>query len=128
MTNPYADSPEIELYAEERANMMILWAAMQRKYGEKRATPENMRMMKREVEDRFKSEIGLLVSMDEGNIVPTGDGEDFVVSPIIQVMGRVVEKPFDFEKAARETQLGHYDGVEGTVTQDGRIVEPTKYL
>lgn len=122
------EAPEIELYAEERSNAIILWSSLQRKYGEKRATSENMRMMKREVEDRFRSEVGLIVAMDEGNIVPTGDGDDFVISPIIQVIGRVEEKPFDFEKAARETQLGHYDGVPGTLTQDGRVVDPTKYL
>lgn len=128
-TNPYSSGPDIELYAEEFSKAHILWAALQRKYGDgtHKATQQTMRMFKDEVEDRFKNEVGLIVEVGEGDIIPTGDGEEFVVSPIIQVVGRVTDKAFDFEKVIRETQLGHYDGKVGTIKEDGSMTEPQRY-
>jgi hypothetical protein len=119
---------DFEPYPLELQEMKIIWASIQEKYGTVRATPENMKALKEETEDRF-AKIGIEVRVDTANIEPVGDGEDFVVSPVIEVVGRLNDKyGFDFERATRETQLGFYDGQPGMVKADGTWTDPSRYL
>lgn len=128
MTNELDDSEVIELYPTELAEVKILWAALQRKWGTRPATVGNMRKFKNEVEDRFQNELGLRVIVDSANVEPIGDADDFIVVPIIEVVGRVLPQEIDHGRIARETQLGYADLRPGTITSDGRWVEPKKFL
>lgn len=128
MDNELDGQEVVELYPSEIAEVKILWAALQRKYGERAATVETMRHFKREVEDRFLNELGLRVVVDSANLEPVGDADEFVVSPIIEIVGRVQRSDIDHARIARETQLGYADLQPGTITPDGRFVDPQRYF
>lgn len=117
----------IELYPTELTEVKILWADLQAKYGRKLATVENMRYFRDEAEQRF-AEIGLRVIVDTANLELTGDADDFIVSPVIEVVGRISPEEMDFGRMARETQWGYADLRPGTITQDGRWVDPQKFM
>lgn len=124
MTNPHAVGPEIELYADEYQKAIILWADLQRKYGEK-PTLIVLKQLMDEAEDRFRNEVGLIVEFGDSQLVPTASGQEMFL-PALQVIGRVEEKPFDFDQVVRETQLGHFDGKPGVIKKDGAIADPKK--
>jgi hypothetical protein len=126
MTNPHSSGPEIELYADEYAKAITLWADLQRKYGEK-PTLQVLQALMDEAEDRFFNEVGLIVEFGDSDLIPTPSGQEVFI-PSLHVVGRADNKPFDFERVIRETQLGHFDGKPGTITDDGRLVEPKKLM
>lgn len=121
------EDSELELYPSERNDAVILWADLQRKYGEKSNTKENLIQLANEAEDRFKKEIGLLVEVDVSNMEQANNG-DLVLSPIINILDRVEKQDFDFERAQFEHKQGYFDGKPGVITEDGRWKEPDKKM
>lgn len=123
------DKEYVDLYPLEYAEAKSLAAAIQRKWGTKLATQENMRFFVEEVTDRFASELGLVVTVDEANLEPIGDGDEFVVSPILEITGRVDKKEtFDFARAQFEVQAGFADLKPGIITEKGEWREPNKKM
>ena len=105
---------------------MILLADLQRKYGEKPNTKENLEYFCREAESRFAEDIGLIVEIGM-EYVQDARG-DMIMSPVINPVSRTVDEQFDFDRAKRETQLGYLDGVPGRIMEDGTWREPKKNL
>lgn len=124
--NELDQAETIELYPHEMNEVKILWADLQRKYGERPGTPQNMKALKDEAEDRFYG-LGLRAAVDTANLTCDDDG-NLIMQPVIQIVGRVEKHEFEFQRAMRETQLGFSDGKPGTITDDGRFVEPQKLL
>ena len=117
----------MELYPSEKNDAVILWADLQRKYGERPNTRENLLQLANEAEDRFKREVGLVVEVDVSNMEPSNNGE-WVPSPIINITDRCEKQDFDFDRAIFETQQGYADGKPGVIKEDGRWVEPDKKM
>jgi hypothetical protein len=118
---------DLELYPSEKNGAVILWADLQRKYGEKPNTKENLIQFANEAEDRFKRECGLVVEVDVSNMEQANNG-DLVPSPIINILDRIEKQDFDFERAQFETRQGYADGRPGVITEDGRWREPDKKM
>jgi len=122
------DASVLELYPHERNGIMIIIAAVSRKYTGKPATKENLIAMAREVEGRCEDELNLDVICDPTNVELAADGVTTYIAPLAIPIGRKIPEMFDFARARYETQQGFDDGVPGAITEDGRWVEPTKHI
>ncbi|WP_267716600.1 hypothetical protein [Streptomyces sp. CoH17] len=117
----------IEYYPGDQNKIRLVWAALQRKYGERPNTAENVRAFQDEAVDRFRK-IGFETIIGLGEWDIGADGEPFrpfVVNFICRV---VPEKEHDFDRHQFEVQNGHADGVKGRLTNDGRLIEPKKLM
>lgn len=122
------DASVLELYPHERNGIMLILAAVSRKYTGKPSTKENLIALAREVEGRCEDELGLDVLCDPTNVELAADGRTTYISPVATPVSRLTPEPFDFARARYETQQGFDDGVPGAITEDGRWTEPTKQI
>ena len=114
---------DLEIYPDEKNRIVSAWSAIQAKYGTRVASHENLVAMANEAENRFRDELGLKVIVDISNIEISDDGEPYL-SPVISIEDRVVsEDGHDFERHSWEVQHGFEDGVEGSVSGDGKMSE-----
>lgn len=120
------DASVLELYPHERNGIMLILAAVSRKYTGKPNTRENLISLAREVEGRCQDELNLDVICDPTNIELAADGKTTYISPVATPIARLTPEAFDFARARYETQQGFDDGVSGAITEDGRWVEPVK--
>lgn len=118
------DASVLELYPHERNGIMLILAAVSRKYTGKPASKENLIALAREVEGRCEDELNLDVICDPTNIDLDGNGNPYI-SPVATPLARLTPEVFDFARARYETQQGFDDGTPGAITEDGRWVEPT---
>jgi len=107
---------------------MLILAAVSRKYTGKPSTKENLIALAREVEGRCEDELNLDVICDPTNIELAEDGKTTYISPVAIPMSRLTPEAFDFARARYETQQGFDDGNPGSITEDGRWVEPVKQI
>jgi hypothetical protein len=122
------DDIEFEPYPTELVQIKEIAVALQRKYQMRPATKQLLSQLKQEAEDRY-AQIGIRVVVDDADQEFVGSGTETVTMPIIRFLGRIDPTPeFDFARAARETQLGLYDGVPGTLAADGSLVDPRRFL
>lgn len=128
MSQPSAipDASVLELYPHERNGMMMILAAVSRKFTGKPSTKENLLALAREVEGRCEDELNLNVYCDPTNIELAADGKTTYISPVATPISRLVPEAFDFARARYETQQGFDDGVPGVIREDGSWAEPTK--
>lgn len=117
--------PELELHPDEHNRLVLLWAAMQRKYMGLPDTATNLLALANEFEGRARDEIQLVVVVDIANMEMGDDGRMYV-SPIVTPIKRVEDLPFDFERSKYEEQNGFRDGVPGKFDTNGRWTEPSK--
>ncbi len=118
------DASVLELYPHERNGIMLILAAVSRKYTGKPSTKENLIALAREVEGRCEDELNLDVICDPTNIELAADGKTTYISPTATPVGRLVPDAFDFSRARYETQHGFDDGVVGAITENGAWKEP----
>lgn len=120
------DASVLELYPHERNGIMLILAAVSRKYTGKPSTKENLIALAREVEGRCEDELGLDVLCDPTNIELAADGKTTYISPTAIPVGRLEPEIFDFARARYEVSQGFDDGVPGVIREDGSWTEPTK--
>lgn len=114
---------DIELYPAERLQLIEAWAALQRKYSNFESSKENLMAFATEAENRCR-DLGFKVAVDISNLEMSESGELYV-SPIISIEGRVTPEEYghDHERHAVEVQDGMTDGVEGSLTPDGKLTQ-----
>jgi len=122
------DASVLELYPHERNGIMIILAAVSRKYTGRMNTLENLVAMSNEVEGRCRDELNLDVVCDPSNIELAEDGKTTYISPVAIPLARLTPEVFDFARARYETQQGFDDGVPGVIKEDGSFVEPIKQI
>lgn len=117
------DMEEVELLPSERNEVVILWADIQRKYGEKPATGINIMQMVNEATTRFR-ELGFILYVDPSTLDIT-EKDEVVVSPTMYIIGRTNPKAdgHDHERHTFETQSGLSDGVEGAMGRNGEFLD-----
>jgi hypothetical protein len=120
------DASVLELYPHERNGMMLILAAVSRKFTGKMNTLENMVALSNEVEDRCREELNLEVICDPTNIELAANGRTPYISPVAVPIQRLTPEAFDFARARYETQHGFDDGVVGVIKEDGSFAEPVK--
>ncbi|HEY6021172.1 MAG TPA: hypothetical protein VIY48_15085 [Candidatus Paceibacterota bacterium] len=120
------DASVLELYPDEINKLKLITAAVSRKYTGQTATVERLTALATEIEGRCRDELNLDVICDPTTVQLAGDGKTTYLSPTVSPIQRLVPEVFDFARARYETQQGFVDGVPGTITEDGRWVEPTK--
>lgn len=129
MTNTaIPDASVLELYPHERNGMMLVLAAVSRKFTGKMSTAENLIALSNEVEGRCLDELNLVVVCDPTNYELAADGKTAYLSPVATPIERVIPEPFDFARARYETQQGFDDGVPGVIKEDGSFAEPVKQI
>jgi hypothetical protein len=118
----------IELYPDEENSLRLIWAELSKRYVGQPDSKDVLIRFATECENRLK-EIGLLANIDISNMEALDDGT-FIVSPLVEVYGRVVQEiaGHDHERHAFEVKHGYADGVVGTVTPDGRLIDPGKLM
>lgn len=126
MTTAIPDASVLELYPHERNGIMLILAAVSRKYTGKPATKENLIALAREVEGRCEDELNLDVLCDPTNVALGADGKSTYISPTATPIGRLTPEAFDFARARYETQQGFDDGNPGVITEQGEWKEPSK--
>jgi len=114
---------EVELLPSERNEVIILWADIQRKYGDRPANGITVMEMVNEATARFL-ELGFKVIIDPSNLEVT-DNDEVVVSPVMYIVGRVEKKSdgHDHERHSFEVQQGLEDGVEGAMGKNGQFLD-----
>jgi hypothetical protein len=122
------DASVLELYPHERNGVMLILAAVSRKFTGKYNTLENMVALSNEVEDRCREELNLDVICDPTNIELMPDGKTPYISPVAIPIERLTPEAFDFARARYETQQGFDDGVAGVIKEDGSWAEPVKQI
>lgn len=122
------DASVLELYPHERNGLMLILAAVSRKYTGKLGTKENLIALAREVEGRCEDELKLDVICDPTTYKLADDGKTVYLAPTATPVGRLTPEPFDFARARHETQNGFDDGVVGSIKEDGSWAEPTKQI
>lgn len=122
------DASVLELYPHERNGIMLILAAVSRKYTGKMNTLENMVAMSNEVEGRCRDELNLEVVFDPNNIELAEDGKTTYIAPVAVPIQRLTPEAFDFSRARYETQQGFDDGVPGVIKEDGSFAEPVKQI
>lgn len=122
------DASVLELYPHERNGMMLILAAVSRKFTGKMSTVENLVALSNEVEGRCQDELNLEVICDPTNIELAADGKTTYLAPVAIPIRRLTPEPFDFARARYETQQGFDDGVPGVIKEDGSFAEPTKQI
>lgn len=114
---------DVELYPEDKIAAKEIFVHLSRKFGGMADTKENLIAFATEAESRFK-EAGLQVEVDISNVELVGDQP--VISPIINIIGRIAKEAHDYERHGAQVQAGLDDGVVGSLTEDGKLVEPGK--
>lgn len=122
------DASVLELYPHERNGLMLILAAVSRKYTGKMNTIENLVAMSNEIEGRCRDELNLDVLFDPSNIELAADGKTTYIAPVAIPLARLTPEAFDFARARYETQQGFDDGVPGVIKEDGSFAEPTKQI
>lgn len=122
------DASVLELYPHERNGIMLILAAVSRKFTGRMNTRENLVALASEVEGRCRDELNLDVLCDPTNIELAADGVTTYISPVATPIARLTPEIFDFARARYETQQGFDDGKPGVITEDGRLVEPTQQI
>lgn len=122
------DASVLELYPHERNGMMLILAAVSRKFTGKMSTAENLVALSNEVEGRCRDELNLEVFCDPTNYELAADGKTAYLSPVAVPIQRLTPEPFDFARARYETQQGFDDGVPGVIKDDGSFHEPVKQI
>lgn len=122
------DASVLELYPHERNGMMLILAAVSRKFTGKMSTVENLVALSNEVEGRCRDELNLEVVCDPTNYELAGDGKTAYLSPVAIPIQRLTPEAFDFARARYETQQGFDDGVPGVIREDGSWSEPVKQI
>lgn len=120
-----ANNTELELYPDEKNQIISAWAAIQRKYAGMEDTQQNLATMAKEAQDRFR-DLGFHVVVDVSGLDVADDGT-LVRTPTISIESRVVPEVFghDHERHAVEIQEGFADGVPGALTPDGKLIDRT---
>ncbi len=121
------DASVLELYPHEQNGMMLILAAVSRKFTGKPASKENLIALAREVEGRCEDELNLDVLCDPTHVDLDKSGNPYI-SPVATPIARLTPEVFDFARARYETQQGFVDGVPGVIKEDGSWAEPTKQI
>jgi len=127
-TTAIPDASVLELYPHERNGIMIILAAVSRKFTGKPATKDNLVAMANEVEGRCRDELNLDVMVDPTNYELADDGRTAYLAPVAVPIARLTPEAFDFSRARYETQQGFDDGVPGVIKEDGSFAEPVKQI
>lgn len=122
------DASVLELYPHEQNGIMIILAAVSRKFTGKMNTADNLIALAQEVEGRCRDELNLEVICDPTNIELAEDEKTTYISPVCTPISRLTPEAFDFSRARYEVQQGFVDGKPGVITEDGRFVEPTQQI
>ncbi len=122
------DASVLELYPHERNGMMLILAAVSRKFTGKMNTIENLVALSNEVEGRCRDELNLEVVCDPTGYDLAGDGKTPYLSPVAVPIQRLTPEPFDFTRAQYEIRQGFDDGVPGVIKEDGSFHEPVKLI
>jgi hypothetical protein len=122
------DASVLELYPHEQNGMMIILAAVSRKFTGKMSTVENLIALSNEVEGRCRDELNLDVVCDPTNIELAADGRTTYLAPVAIPIQRLTPEAFDFARAQYETRQGFSDGVPGVIKEDGSFHEPVKQI
>lgn len=122
------DASVLELYPHERNGMMLILAAVSRKFTGKDATVDNLIALSNEVEGRCRDELNLDVVCDPSNIELAADGKTTYLAPVAIPIQRLTPEVFDFARAQYEIQQGFDDGNPGVIREDGSWTEPVKQI
>lgn len=117
------DASVLELYPDEQNRLMLIVAAVSRKFTGKMSTLENLVALSNEIEDRCREELSLEVICDPTNYDLDSSGQPFI-APVVAPIQRLVPEVFDFARAKYEIQHGFDDGVVGAIREDGSWKEP----
>lgn len=128
VTTAIPDASVLELYPHEQNGIMIILAAVSRKFTGKMNTQDNLIALANEVEGRCRDELNLEVICDPTNIELAEDQKTTYISPVCIPISRLTPEAFDFSRARYETQQGFVDGVPGVITETGEFREPPKQI
>lgn len=122
------DASVLELYPHERNGMMLILAAVSRRFTGKMSTVDNLIALANEVEGRCQDELNLEVICDPTNVELAEDGKTTYIAPVAVPIRRLTPEAFDFSRAQYETQQGFDDGNAGVIREDGSWTEPVKQI
>lgn len=118
---------DIELLPSERNEVILVWSALQRKYGGREDSSLTLMEFCQEGTTRFK-ELGFVVHIDPTTLDVTESGE-VVSSPTVTFLRRIVpEVEHDHGKHSFEVKSGFSDGIEGEIGEHGEFKDQKKFL